>query len=588
MDLSDDADRLSADVHRCGAAGYEAPIGRLREGVLRVEKVHERGQLRRDGVEVRLGVGREERRGVVRDRTLNAPFRYGDRLAHLKHVVWIHRVGGDTLRLQEERQSRVAHVLVLLRNGIRDADQLLHNVVALLLRIHPGDQLVVGGEVVEDHLLEAQTDEDALYPAGEAIRGGEASDGELRGHVRLEGVHSHADHDLLHDVDGVEEIVPVNGRMSQDDVVFRLGMNAHATQTRYALLRGNRASQELARVAHVDLLGLLEIVGSHNLPPQRRVVGVANAHRANLVSQVGQVRRHNGARQGERVDVGTRELNEERGVAGLDGTDVRAVDDGREAQHVPVGIDQQRILIHTLQDPAELLALLVVPQDLGEIHGALHSERGEADRSGLHGAKADGVGEEVGTIDSHGDGTALLAEVPGYLLLGLDDVFQRLLRESRAVELKGHDVGAHVPCRFLHLDKTVAGVLHLLPPRDEAIRRRSAAAIDPQLPRQPRGGPEIGTIGVVQLELDNAFGVYRLIQLRLCGGQELLELRIREIDTEKTDELILARLYLRHDYFLLRRRTRSRSVENNSRRSSRPRCMSAIRSIPRPQASTGT
>ena len=98
-----------------------------------------------------------------------------------------------------------------------------------------------------------------------------------------------------------------------------------------------------------------------------------------------------------------------------------------------------------LIDEGVLLALGMLFEDLGQGEGPVPLEGHELHRIGIYGFVGDGPVDRGATIDAHGDGPPLAAEIPGELFLGLDEVSEDGIGDGGARYREAREVGVVRP-----------------------------------------------------------------------------------------------------------------------------------------------
>ena len=288
--------------------------------------------------------------------------------------------------------------------------------------------------------------------------------------------------------------------------------------------------------------------------PKGGVEGILDLDRFDTIAGIGEVAGHYRCRERDRGEVGASELDEELGVAHLDGAEVVGVDDGRIGEDGALRVGEQGVEFVGLVDEAVFPALWVLAQDLGEGHRPVTLQRHKAHRIGGDSLVMDRPLDDGRPVDSHGDGAALAAEVPAELLLGLDDVLEHRVGDGLARDEESCQEGPHV--LDAGLDDHPARRRGGFPlAGEEGIVGTDARLADPHRPRQAGGGPVVGAFGVVELDLDGALvGVDAgglalhdpFVELGLGAGELFLEFGVAPAAAEEGEEEALVHFYLGH------------------------------------------
>ncbi len=426
------------------------------------------------------------------------------------------------LALQQGRHDRGTHVFVVLTHRVGNLD------VVLPINMHVVDILALGAEVVVHHLLETQSYHQHLDLAAEFLGGAQASDSEVTGHLGAEIAQAMTNHDILDQVDRMEEVVAVLGYRSvhHSFLLVTYGIDAHAAQVGDHLLTTQWFAKGLPDLGQRTCHRLLEVIRDCDLLAELCLLGEDYAHREDLKSQVGHVACNDRRCQQQVLEDGAGELDEQIAVTHLDGTDAGAVDHGREAQGIPIVVIQERVDRLVRDNMAILLPLRMLGADLAQRQVLSHPKRHEVRCIGIGTGVVHRELEEIAPVDAHGNGLSLAAEVPAQLLLALDQSQQDGLVDHLPLGCEPNAVRTY--CLGLGMDDQRPSFVieGLLAGGEEIIQWCTPFGICIELTRYTGSRPQVGAVGVVQLDLDHMLSLIMSIELRLCDGEDVLQLGI--------------------------------------------------------------
>ena len=109
-----------------------------------------------------------------------------------------------------------------------------------------------------------------------------------------------------------------------------------------------------------------------------------------------------------------------------------------------------------------------------------------------------------GSVHTHGNGSALATKVPAQLFLSLDNVQQHGLVDGFSRNDEGNHVGTNVLELGVYSNNTVSVVNNLvLGGHKGTVIGSFSSAVNPKLASNTSGRPQVGTVCVVQFNLDD-------------------------------------------------------------------------------------
>ena len=394
-----------------------------------------------------------------------------------------------------------------------------------------------------------------------------------------------ADHDVLDDVDGMEEVVAVLGAAHCDDIVLHAGLDTHAAKGVDALLGAQLLAKLLLDEGHRAAGLLLEMVGHCDLAAILRVLGQDDLDGKDLEAHVGHVACQDVGRQEDVVDAWTRDVDEEVAVTDLDGAGMGAVDDRREAQRLALVVVEVGIAGFVGDDVAVLPSLRMLLEDLAQRQLLVHAKGHEGRLVGVGPDVVDRIGDQVVAEDSDRDRLPLAPEVLAQLLLTLDQVDQQLLGDGASLGGEAYGEVADAQAALVVDVDPVAAVHRPFGAGEEVVAGNLSALVCPKGAGDAGGGPEVGPVGVVELDLYRS--ILMSVELGLGHREDVVHLVVAVAAAGEGVEKLLRYFDLGHQLPLLIL-TLSMSGVKSSLMSLSPRCIMAMRSMPSPQARTGT
>ena len=158
------------------------------------------------------------------------------------------------------------------------------------------------------------------------------------------------------------------------------------------------------------------------------------------------------------------------------------------------------------------------------------------------------------TVHAHRNRLPLASEIPREFFLRLDDIFQHRIVDRFSGNHEGDDVRTDVLQFGVHGDDAVFGIFYRIGSRHEfLIIRVFCSIIQGELPRDADRRPQVGTIGIVEFDFNNAL-IFRLgrigffVEFGFCAGQFFFKRIVIVFFPEQSEKTFFVDFDFRHFY----------------------------------------
>ena len=343
-------------------------------------------------------------------------------------------------------------------------------------------------------------------------------------------------HYILCHIHFMEEVISVFRAFDVYIILIRYSVDSHSGKGLYALLSAKVQPKSLPDGGEGSPLRLLEVIWNCDFPAIGSILVESHLYRKNLKAHIAQVTGKDIHGKKQVVEDRSRDFDEEFAVSNLHSTDSCAVDDRWEGKGLSLVIIEIWELIIGGDDISIFLSLWMLLADFPQGKLLIHSKWNEGCSVWIHSCVMHRIVYEIGAIDSHGDGLSLPSEVEAELLLALDQVRQKVIVNLNPTAGKTDGVVSDADGRLMVNDHPSFAILLIILCGEEVIVWNLSAFICGESPCNSSRGPEVRTVGIVKLDLQDSVLFVVTVKLSLGHREDIDKLLICHFLTKKLEE----------------------------------------------------
>ncbi|KAF5031826.1 hypothetical protein DSECCO2_623730 [anaerobic digester metagenome] len=332
----------------------------------------------------------------------------------------------------------------------------------------------------------------------------------------------------------MQKIVAILGHRCIDDITVADGMHSHTLQRCNHFITAELHAQRLMNLGHRAGDGLLEVIRNGDLTAELSLFAQDDLDGKDLKAHVTHITGHDRGCKQQVLQVHTREFEEEVLIPYFDSPDAVAVDDRREGEHIVVVVVQEGEERMVADNMTVLFSLGMFAADLAQGQLLIHSQGNEGGGIGIGATVVNRVLDQIGAVDSHGNGLTLAPKVGAQLLLALDQGLKVVLAHLVSACGKPDGERSHFLDRSVDDQGTAFAVEGFVCSGEEIIEHDFFFFVGLQQACDAGRRPQVRAVGIVELDFQHIF--LMAVQLRLGNRELCFQLTITQCFSQQAEK----------------------------------------------------